>query len=76
MSRAMSYNEWMGAYGHLIPGEIASEYHLSLNFTYESEDGSPSEQMHERIADTGDFWYMVTDEVEEDTPADDGWDFL
>lgn len=74
MTRQMSQAEWMGAYGHLIPAEIQNEGHLSLNFQYESEDGSESEAMHQRIEDDGDIWFMARNE--EKSQANDGWDFL
>ena len=66
--------EWMGAYGHLIPAEVGDEGHLSLNYTYTSDDGTPGEEMHQRIASDEDHWYLMHNEDE--TPTDDGWDFL
>lgn len=76
MSRQMTAAEWMGANGHLIPTEVKDEGHLSLNFTYTSDDGSPGEEMHQRIADDGDIWYLVQDEANAEPDPDDGWDFL
>lgn len=59
---------------HLIPGELGSEGHLSLNAPMGDDGGS---SFQDALDGADDHWYLTNDRPEEEVEADPdaGWLF-